>query len=77
MRITRKGQVTIPQAVREAAGLLPRTEVDIESDGEKVVLRRAPNSPGRGGRLVQHLRSLRPRFSLATDENMALTRGED
>ncbi|MCC6237233.1 MAG: AbrB/MazE/SpoVT family DNA-binding domain-containing protein, partial [Dehalococcoidia bacterium] len=27
MRITSKGQVTIPQEIRERAGLLPHTEV--------------------------------------------------
>ncbi|HEY1361054.1 MAG TPA: AbrB/MazE/SpoVT family DNA-binding domain-containing protein [Xanthobacteraceae bacterium] len=33
MRITSKGQVTIPAAIRERAGLLPHTEVDFEVDG--------------------------------------------
>jgi hypothetical protein len=28
VRITSKGQVTIPQEIREKAGLLPHTEVD-------------------------------------------------
>lgn len=28
MRVTAKGQVTIPQAIREQAGLLPNTEVE-------------------------------------------------
>lgn len=77
MRITSKGQVTIPQAVREAAGLLPNTEVEIEIDGKQVVLRPAPDAPGRGDRLVEHLRSLRPRFSMSTEEIMGLTRGDD
>ena len=36
MRITSKGQVTIPVEIREKAGLLPGTEVDIELDGEVV-----------------------------------------
>ena len=31
MRITTKGQVTIPQAIREELGLLPGTEVTFES----------------------------------------------
>jgi AbrB family looped-hinge helix DNA binding protein len=35
VRITSKGQVTIPHAVRERAGLLPHTEVDFVV--EKVV----------------------------------------
>lgn len=36
MRITSKGQVTIPAEIRKKAGLLPRTEVDITFDGETV-----------------------------------------
>lgn len=40
MKITSKGQVTIPQAVREQAGLYPNSEVEflVKPDGE-VVLR--------------------------------------
>ena len=34
MRITSKGQVTIPADIRQRAGLLPHTEVDFEFDGE-------------------------------------------
>ena len=37
MRITSKGQVTIPVAIREQAGLMPNTEV--EFDGKVVQLR--------------------------------------
>lgn len=42
MKITSKGQVTIPQAVREKAGLHPHSEVEFEvrANGD-VVLKRA------------------------------------
>lgn len=42
MKITSKGQVTIPKSVRERAGLHPNSEVEFEvrANGE-VVLRRA------------------------------------
>jgi len=40
MRITSKGQVTIPADIREQAGLLPHTEVDFTFDGK--VVRIAP-----------------------------------
>lgn len=36
MRITSKGQVTIPVEIRRSAGLLPHTEVDFEFDGQTV-----------------------------------------
>jgi AbrB family looped-hinge helix DNA binding protein len=77
MRITSKGQVTIPQEIREKAGLLPGTEVEFEFDGKVVRIRRAqvPRFPGRGARIVARLRS-GPKPSMSTDELMALTRGE-
>ena len=58
MRITSKGQVTIPAEIREQAGLLPHTEVDFEFDGAFVRIVPAPNrqKDGRGARLVAHLR---------------------
>ena len=40
MRITSKGQVTIPQAIRDKAGLLPHTEVEFEMLGRKVMFKR-------------------------------------
>jgi len=45
MRITSKGQVTIPQAVRETAGLLPNSEVTFEvRDNGDVVIKPVPMS---------------------------------
>ena len=41
MRMTSKGRVTIPFALRAKAGLLPNTEVEIDYDGEYVRVRRA------------------------------------
>lgn len=41
MKITSKGQVTIPQAVREQARLLPHSEVDFEVLPNGDVLMRA------------------------------------
>jgi len=77
MRITSKGQITIPVAIREQAGLMPNTEVEFEFDGKVVQLRRARKSQklNRGERLVKHMRG-RGDGKLTTDEIMALTRGE-
>jgi AbrB family looped-hinge helix DNA binding protein len=78
MRITSKGQVTIPADIREQAGLLPHTEVDFEFDGQVVRLVPAVSrrtNEGRGARLVAHLRG-RGDVAMSTDEIMALTRGE-
>lgn len=75
MRITSKGQVTIPAEIREQAGLLPHTEVEFAFDGN--VVRITPATSGkkatRGARLVAHLRG-RGDVAMSTDEIMALTR---
>ncbi|MGH6958505.1 MAG: AbrB/MazE/SpoVT family DNA-binding domain-containing protein [Caulobacteraceae bacterium] len=78
MRITSKGQVTIPADIRERAGLLPHTEVEFHFNGEVVQLRRATRGrkPTRGEQVVAHLRG-RGDLKMTTDEIMALTRGED
>ncbi|WP_430420195.1 AbrB/MazE/SpoVT family DNA-binding domain-containing protein [Phenylobacterium sp.] len=77
MRITSKGQVTIPAEIREKAGLLPHTDVDFEFDGRHVRIVRAAHQKdeGRGARLVAHLRRHGGDVRMTTDEIMALTRG--
>jgi AbrB family looped-hinge helix DNA binding protein len=75
MRITTKGQVTIPADIRERLGLLPNTEVSFETDGDTVTIRKAGGANRRGQRIVEHLRG-RATTRLTTDEIMALTRGE-
>jgi AbrB family looped-hinge helix DNA binding protein len=76
MRITSKGQVTIPIAIREKAGLLPNTEVEFDYDGKTVRLRRAKQSkrPSRGAQIVSRLRGAAT-VKMTTDEIMKLTRG--
>ncbi len=77
MRITSKGQVTIPKDIRDRAGLLPDTEVEFVYDGNVVTLKRAENqAQSRGARLVEHLRGHGGDVKMTTDEIMALTRGE-
>jgi AbrB family looped-hinge helix DNA binding protein len=75
MRITSKGQVTIPADIREKAGLLPDTEVEFEYDGKsvRIVPAKTRKRLGRGARLVARLRG-RGDVALSTDEIMALTR---
>ena len=78
MRITSKGQVTIPADIREKAGLLPETEVEFQFDGEAVTIVKTKNAgkPSRGARLVAHMRG-KGDVAMTTDEIMALTRGEE
>jgi len=74
MRITGKGQVTIPIAIRRKAGLLPGTEVEFTVAGRNVLMRRAGEESTRGDRLIAALRG-KGTVRLSTDEIMALTRG--
>lgn len=73
MRITSKGQVTIPQAVREQLGLLPYTEVEFVADDERVYLRKLEKPSQRGQRLIARMRG-RATLRMSTDEILALTR---
>ena len=77
MRITSKGQVTIPKAIRETLGFLPHKEVDFVVDGDsvRIVKADAPKGETRGERLVRLL-SGSATAGLTTDEIMELTRGE-
>ncbi|MBI3344935.1 MAG: AbrB/MazE/SpoVT family DNA-binding domain-containing protein [Gammaproteobacteria bacterium] len=74
MRVTSKGQVTIPIEVRQKAGLLPNTEVEFIVRGNTVIVKKAEKTPRRGRRLLTVMRG-KATTRLSTDEIMALTRG--
>lgn len=74
MRVTSKGQVTIPVEVRERLGIGAGSEVDFTVDGDAVRLVRRP-TPGVGADVVERMRGRR-RDGMTTDEIMALTRGD-
>ena len=77
MRITAKGQVTIPQEIRERAGLMPGTDVEFEIDAGAVRLikgKRTGSRKTRGQKLVESLRGA-GNFKMSTDEIIALMRG--
>ena len=60
MRITTKGQVTIPVEIREKLGLLPNTEVEFEVVGQAVRMRKvrpAQGAAGRRGKSIVHVGS--------------------
>ena len=75
MRITAKGQVTIPIEIREKVGLLPETEVVFEVAGNAVRILKAPPKKGksRGRSVVGRLRG-RADIRMTTDQILALTR---
>lgn len=72
MRVTSKGQVTIPQHVRRRLGVEPGSEVDFEVEGDAVrLVRRTENG---GAALVARMRGRR--LVMSTAEIMALTRDD-
>lgn len=75
MRITSRGQVTIPREIREKFGLLPDTEVEFVATGDSVQIVKSPRlrQPTRGETLVRRLRG-RATVTMSTDEILALTR---
>lgn len=74
MRITSKGQVTIPVELRERLGLLPETEVEFVVKGNAVQIVKAKGKTTRGTAAVARIRG-RAVTKLSTDEIMKLTRG--
>jgi AbrB family looped-hinge helix DNA binding protein len=77
MQITSKGQVTIPQEIRNQLGLLPRTEVEFEVVGDHARIRKAKSGAGNSLRARLAIEALRGTADggMTTDEIMALTRG--
>jgi len=79
MRITTKGQVTIPGDIRRQAGFVPGTDVEFVVEGGAIRIVKAKAPAGRaskGERLVTRLRGA-AQVKLTTDEVMAMTRGWD
>ena len=74
MKITSKGQVTIPQEIREKMGLLPDTEVEFVVRGNTLQIVKSKHASSRGTSIVRAMRG-RARTRLSTDDIMKLTRG--
>jgi AbrB family looped-hinge helix DNA binding protein len=74
MRVTEKGQVTIPKDVRDRFGIGAGSEVVFEVENDEIVVRKVNDGPTRGEQLAARLRG-RGDVAMTTDEIMALTRG--
>ena len=73
MRVTTKGQVTIPQDIREKLGIFPSVEVDfVEEKGRVYIVKKKGKSTD-----IQRFKKLRgiATVKMTTDQIMALTRG--
>jgi AbrB family looped-hinge helix DNA binding protein len=75
MRVTSKGQVTIPRNIRQCLGIFPQSEVEFVVEGNTVILQTISSESSRGKKLVENLRG-RATVRMTTDEIMSLTRGE-
>lgn len=73
MRVTEKGQVTIPKDIRDALGIGAGTEVEFERRRDSIVIRKSSRGRSRGQQLAERLRG-RGDVEMTTDEIMALTR---
>ena len=87
MRITSKGQVTIPQAIREKAGLHPHTEVEFHYVRGQVVIKPVVKPNVVGEETMSPIRAAirrargsanEPMFrGWSADQIMAFLRGDD
>ncbi|OGV73977.1 MAG: hypothetical protein A3K19_22810 [Lentisphaerae bacterium RIFOXYB12_FULL_65_16] len=75
MKITTKGQVTIPQELREQYGFLAHTEVEFKPGRGGLRLVKTTRAGRRGQRLIRRMAG-RGDGTLTTDQIMQLTRGE-
>ena len=75
MRMTSKGQVTIPFAMRKKHGLLPRSEVQVMDQAGGVLVVRTRKHPAGKQALAALLRG--GRIKARTDDWLRLTRGEE
>ncbi|MBS3756846.1 MAG: AbrB/MazE/SpoVT family DNA-binding domain-containing protein [Desulfobacterales bacterium] len=74
MKVTIKGQVTIPRSIREKLNITPADEIDfVEENGRVYVVKKTSTNAGKN-----KFRTLRgtATVKMTTDEIMALTRAE-
>lgn len=73
MRVTTKGQVTIPQNIREKFGIGPSAEVDFaEENGRVYLIPKVTPVPENRFRRFRGIATVK----MTTDEIMSLTRGD-
>ena len=75
MRVTVKGQVTIPRDIRERLGIKPHSEVEFVVKGNRVYLRKQEAT--NPGKQVLALLAGSANARLSTDEILQLTRGDE
>lgn len=74
MRVSTKGQVTIPLPVREKTGVVPGSEVEFHVEGNRIYIVKTM-SEGRGEALIQRMTG-KGTVKMSTDEILRHTRGQ-
>jgi len=74
MRVTSKGQVTIPQRIRNKLGVQPNTEVEFVEEKGRVYLRRSQKAGLPPSRFLK-LRGVAT-VKMTTEQILALTRDD-
>jgi bifunctional DNA-binding transcriptional regulator/antitoxin component of YhaV-PrlF toxin-antitoxin module len=74
MKITSKGQVTLPLALRKQLGWNQSTEVDPQLTKEGILFKRKGGAKSRGAELVAHLSGRAKGLGYTTDQLMKLLR---
>jgi AbrB family looped-hinge helix DNA binding protein len=72
MKVTTKGQVTIPLYIREDFGILPNTEVDFKVEAQRIYIEKSSGSLSKSNS-YKRLRGVGT-IKMTTDEIMRLTR---
>lgn len=74
MRITSKGQVTIPQEFREKGGFFPTMEVEFEMTKNGLLLKKVKGKKSFGKNLITKMKGCAD-TKLTTEQILKLTRG--
>lgn len=74
MRVTTKGQVTIPQHIREKLGITPATDIEFIEEKDRVYIVKKEGARNRGSKF-RKLRGVAT-VRMTTDEIMSLTRND-
>jgi AbrB family looped-hinge helix DNA binding protein len=81
MRVSEKGQITIPKYLRERAGIAPNSEVTVDFDGGRLIIAAADRQAEKANRarlerFMQALRKLEGTGdqSINADQLMQITR---
>ncbi|VVT02037.1 AbrB/MazE/SpoVT family DNA-binding domain-containing protein [Hoeflea sp. EC-HK425] len=81
MRVSEKGQITIPKHLRERAGIAPNSEVTVDFDGGRLIIAAADRQAEKANRarlerFMQALRKLEGTGdqSINADQLMQITR---